>query len=182
MNNIWCKFCSNKIEKSVIKISENITKKQFGDHEHVGNAIYRYGICGKQHQTKLEMVRVQWKQCLTCEKKRETLEKRRKYLEIKARIQKREIPSFLRDELDRFISKMETRLIQKIEQELQKRIKQEVFNQLEIILESRANIPSPPSLPSGLSPPSAPSDDDSDYVSSTMSPMSCSTIPAGPPE
>jgi hypothetical protein len=192
MSSKWCKFCSNKIEKYTLKISKNTTKKQFENHEHIGNAVYKYGICCRQHYTKLEMEKIQWRLCIVCDKKKEKMDERRKYLETKARMEQREIPSFLRDELDRFVSRMEKNLEKKFEKELQKRIEKEVsyrlgskflredFSTTSLIDLEYQVPPSPPSLPSGLSPPSAPSSDDgndSDYTTSSMSAITCSAEP-----
>jgi hypothetical protein len=93
-------------------------------------------------------------------------------MEQKARLQKKNVPSFLRDELDRFKATMERRLMKKLEKrfqiELKQKVKEEVGRRMKTIHEDSmsftnlaqlmddSDIPSPPSIPSLLSPPSEP--------------------------
>lgn len=70
-------------------------------HRHYGYAIYRWAICRRHHFHRAERLRVEWAKCLKCLQQQahvQLLSRRREYLLAKARREKREVPSFLREE------------------------------------------------------------------------------------
>ena len=88
----WCKRCPSEIDHYTTRQSKAITRKKINNHEHYGNAVYKYGVCFSQHYTKISMIRVEWRPCSVCLQQKKTIEKRRKYLRQKARIEKKQIP------------------------------------------------------------------------------------------
>jgi hypothetical protein len=83
--------------------------RTINDHKHYGHAVYHYGICSRNHYTKVERVTIVWSPCVKCSKKQSDLNQRNKFLKAKARRHKKEIPSFLKNELDVFMTDMEKR-------------------------------------------------------------------------
>jgi len=130
----WCKYCPLEIKVISERPGKTLLKKRYDDHFHFGTRILQYGMCDKSHCTMLRKDRIEWKPCKKCQEKKEEIKKIRRHLKAKARMQERKIPSFLRDELDRFKAKME----RKIQQELQKRVEQEVHKHMDQIVENRS--------------------------------------------
>jgi len=93
-------------------------KKRVNKHTHYGQIMYRYGICDRHHYTKLNKTGTKWRPCPLCNQEshtnREKMKKRREHMAAKARLQNRQVPSFLRDELDRFEARMELKIMRMI--------------------------------------------------------------------
>jgi hypothetical protein len=142
-----CKICKNEIEqyqtkksmKSISKIHEPksmtdlATKKGDVRHTHHGVPTYKYGICKYNHCTQLEQIKIDWTPCQICLKNKTDLEKRRKHLAIKARKSKKEIPSFLRKELEKFEEKMTKKIDKAISEKVSEKIQHEMNRVLEVI-------------------------------------------------
>jgi hypothetical protein len=135
--------------------------------------VVQYGICDSSHYTKIKRVRVDWSTCRKCLQKEEELAKRRRYLEAKNRKEQKEIPTFIRNEFDRFGKKIKkdirSELVDEIREEIRDEVRNEIRAELELdmnervkwqventinrILNSGADyplVPSPPSPPSSM--------------------------------
>lgn len=153
----WCSRCPRKIDKIIAKPAKRLLKKPYGNHSHFGTPINSYGICEANHYSKICRLRVEWKPCETCEESQNKLERKRNHMRAKIRM-KEKIPSFLRDELDRFKAQMERKMKKRFEKQLRIQVREEVERHLQEIVEdgSFIQLPSPPSIPAELSPPSPP--------------------------
>jgi len=111
----------------------------------------------------LEKLKPVWSTYSTCSEKEAQVAKQKEYLSQKARLKKQQVPSYLRDELDRFKEKMERRLAKKFERrfriELERKVAEEVGRHLRTIREEsrieheniqNPRVSAPPSLPSEL--------------------------------
>jgi len=97
-----CKTCGCRFERFSTRKSYVPVKKKVSGHIHYGTVYFRYGLCGKNHYTKLNRDRVEWSYCYMCRNVKKTLEKKRRFLEAKQRREKKRVPSFLRHEYERF--------------------------------------------------------------------------------
>lgn len=103
-----CVKCGRGFERHVERRSFNPIQKKYNHHLHHGIPFYRYGVCPRNHFTRLERTHIEWSVCLTCVKRGNSLDKKRKYMMAKKRKEKKEIPSFLRDTLDEFKKKKDS--------------------------------------------------------------------------
>lgn len=126
----WCKRCPEKLDHFTERKGKSSVKKKVGDHYHYGHPYFKYGICSKYHFTKIKKIRTQWDVCQKCKKKETNLVKKREHMAARARLEKKQVPSFLRDELDRFKQKIERKLRKKLELEIQKRVDEEVTRRM----------------------------------------------------
>jgi hypothetical protein len=197
MNSLkWCRRCPEEIDKFTTLESKVSTRRKHEDHYHYGHNVFRYAICGRSHYNKLKRIKVNWRPCAICVKKKDDLRTKRRYMRQKARRNNRQIPSFLRDELDHFKSVMEARwestFESRVEEEVQKRLRtiraeESCINlgQMMEVLKTDPDLLDPPSIPSGLSPPSAPDPGSDEYTdtedaSLTMSSISELQVPLPP--
>jgi hypothetical protein len=163
-----CLKCRNSISKFSNKKSLSTISRRFEEHLHYGIPTIRYGICSKNHYTELNTISVDWIPCKKC-KKQEELEKKRTFLRLKAKKEKKEIPSFLRNELDRFReeirSKVRVEVQDEFKEELTLTIKRVVEETVSVMLKKQTrsrskSVPSSrsasPELRVSVSPPSPP--------------------------
>jgi len=146
----------------------------------------------------MKRLKINWRPCALCVKNEEDLRVKRKYLRQKARRKNKQIPSFLRDELDHFKTVMEARwestFESRVEEEVQKRLRtiraeESCINlgQMMEVLETDPDLLDPPSLPSGLSPPSEPENYNTkdytseDYTTEEETSVTLSTLSEIPP-
>lgn len=106
-----CKVCKNNISSYTTRESYQVINKtimisHIPKHVHYGNPTYKYGLCTYSHYNKMELIRMRWHQCKICENHENTLKKKREYLAAKQRKKNKEIPSYLRGELEKFEAKM----------------------------------------------------------------------------
>lgn len=119
-----CKHCGSEISTfktrkcMSIVVKKKINVESAGTHYHYGNPNHKYGICSKNHYTFIERVNVDWNSCLLCVKQEQVISKKAKFLMAKARKAKKEIPSFLRRELDDFKQQMESKMESLIDQKV----------------------------------------------------------------
>lgn len=121
-----CQQCGRELVRFCTRETNEVVTKKVGLestlHTHYGNPTIKYGICSYHHYSKLEQISVAWKPCKKCKENGEAIEKKRQFLLSKQKKKNREIPSFLRDELDKFKVKME----EKIREEVRNEVKNEV--------------------------------------------------------
>lgn len=77
-------------------------KKRVSEHIHYGTSYFNFGICAKNHYTRLGRDRIEWSYCHICDNIVKALEKKRRHMEAKRRREKRQIPSFLHQEHEKF--------------------------------------------------------------------------------
>ena len=114
-----CKICNKSIASYTTRESYQIVHKNIVDslvpkHVHYGNPTYKYGLCNFSHYNQMELIRMRWQPCKICENHENTLRKKREYLATKERKKNRQIPSFLRGELEKF----EARMMEKVRKEI----------------------------------------------------------------
>lgn len=128
-----CKFCPLQIEQYKTRKTLTVIKKKIDvidpknprkstSHMHFGNPHIKYGICAKNHYTEINRVKVEWTNCKLCSEKKISVETKRNYLLTKARKNKKEVPSFLRNELETFEQKMSQKIEEAVQTEVTKRI------------------------------------------------------------
>jgi hypothetical protein len=61
-----CKRCNRHIERFTERRSLRPVSEEISGHSHHGLAFYRYGVCSRNHYTKLEKTRTEWLPCLKC--------------------------------------------------------------------------------------------------------------------
>jgi hypothetical protein len=101
-----CKQCNRKFNHFITRRSYIPIIKYKNGHQHFGTANFFYGICKKNHYTKInEKTEVIWEECSRCEEK-DKLEKKRRFLEAKMRREKKKVPTFLLKECEIFDNKI----------------------------------------------------------------------------
>lgn len=195
MNKSTCSKCRTVISKYVNKTSLTPISRRFNEHIHYGIPTVRYGICAKNHYTELNTLSVEWAPCKECNK-REELERKRNFLRAKAKKEKKEIPSFLRNELDKFKEeirkKVRSEVHDEFKDELTLTIKRVVEETVTVMLKKtgRPRSKSTPSSRSAsperdlrisVSPPSQPNSPDSPLFPSQEPPLPTLPLPNLPP-
>jgi predicted transcriptional regulator len=156
-----CKICRYPFDKYVQRRSLKQVKKRISGHLHFGMAFYKYGVCENNHYTKIERTRVDWSHCNKCEKRKDALAQKRRYIEAKKRKEKKEIPTFIRYEFDKFRAEVKKEIRDEVRAEVRAELMEEMAETVKYEVEKTINriinsdsvypqVPSPPSPPSSI--------------------------------
>jgi len=152
-----CTLCGHKFIKTITRAAAVPICRKSRDktHDHFGKKMEQYGVCKGNHYTRIRRLDIEWDKCGKCRTDQDSLASKRRFMAAKARRQKKEVPTFLRDELDKFKQDMEEKMEQRIQDEVDARFRRLNVQTDKVLMALLPDLPSPPGSPP--SPPDPPS-------------------------
>lgn len=94
-----CPKCKRIIHRYTERRNYDVIKKKVGNHTHRGLPIYKYGICPKNHYTRIQRTRVEWEPCSKCFQEEKKKKKQQYKEDYKPTLL--DVPEFLRREISK---------------------------------------------------------------------------------